>query len=226
MTTDGTRAQPWTLKTPSGQAETQAYRDETLDPRWSCRSGRAALTSRSRRSRAPSRRGAAHPTTRSAAGMASRRACAGVSVCTCRPSWRSWAWPRSNTSPQQPDARRVGGGRKRTRILAARAPHLGRLLVLRDVGVAPAPAAGVVVGRPRGCHPPAHAQLPLCHELGRAAGTPAPILQERLGRSWRMGPCRLASSWTGRGPLASRLRDRLSESDVIGVRKRLRSPIP
>src|SRR5215471_5202946 len=32
MTTDGTRAQPWTLKTPSGQAEYQAYRDETLDP--------------------------------------------------------------------------------------------------------------------------------------------------------------------------------------------------
>lgn len=28
----GTKAKPWTLKTPSGQSEFQAYRDETLDP--------------------------------------------------------------------------------------------------------------------------------------------------------------------------------------------------
>jgi hypothetical protein len=28
----GTRGEPWTLKTPSGQAEFQAFRDETLDP--------------------------------------------------------------------------------------------------------------------------------------------------------------------------------------------------
>jgi len=28
----GTRESPWTLKTPSGQAEYRAYRDETLDP--------------------------------------------------------------------------------------------------------------------------------------------------------------------------------------------------
>lgn len=28
----GTRGQPWFLKTPSGQSEFQAYRDETLDP--------------------------------------------------------------------------------------------------------------------------------------------------------------------------------------------------
>jgi hypothetical protein len=28
----GTREQPWTLKTPSGGAEFQAFRDETLDP--------------------------------------------------------------------------------------------------------------------------------------------------------------------------------------------------
>jgi hypothetical protein len=28
----GTREEPWTLKTPSGQAEFQAFRDETLDP--------------------------------------------------------------------------------------------------------------------------------------------------------------------------------------------------
>ena len=28
----GTREQPWTLATPSGQAQFQAYRDETLDP--------------------------------------------------------------------------------------------------------------------------------------------------------------------------------------------------
>lgn len=28
----GTKGQPWNLKTPSGQSEFQAYRDETLDP--------------------------------------------------------------------------------------------------------------------------------------------------------------------------------------------------
>ncbi|MDQ6884526.1 MAG: hypothetical protein M3077_09895 [Candidatus Dormibacteraeota bacterium] len=28
----GTKAKPWTLKTPSGSSEFQAYRDETLDP--------------------------------------------------------------------------------------------------------------------------------------------------------------------------------------------------
>ena len=28
----GTRERPWTLKTPSGQAEFQAFRDETLEP--------------------------------------------------------------------------------------------------------------------------------------------------------------------------------------------------
>jgi hypothetical protein len=28
----GTKAEPWNLKTPSGQSEFQAYRDETLDP--------------------------------------------------------------------------------------------------------------------------------------------------------------------------------------------------
>jgi hypothetical protein len=32
MTTDGTRERPWTVKTPSGQAEYQAYRDEAFDP--------------------------------------------------------------------------------------------------------------------------------------------------------------------------------------------------
>jgi hypothetical protein len=31
-TGDGTPADPWTLATPSGQSEFQAYRDETLDP--------------------------------------------------------------------------------------------------------------------------------------------------------------------------------------------------
>jgi hypothetical protein len=31
-TGSGTRESPWTLRTPSGQAEYQAYRDETLDP--------------------------------------------------------------------------------------------------------------------------------------------------------------------------------------------------
>jgi hypothetical protein len=31
-TGSGTREQPWTLKTPSGQAEYQAFRDETLNP--------------------------------------------------------------------------------------------------------------------------------------------------------------------------------------------------
>ena len=31
-TTAGTKDSPWTLKTPSGQSEFQAYRDETLDP--------------------------------------------------------------------------------------------------------------------------------------------------------------------------------------------------
>ena len=31
-TAGGTREQPWTLKTPSGGAEFQAFRDETLDP--------------------------------------------------------------------------------------------------------------------------------------------------------------------------------------------------
>jgi hypothetical protein len=29
---DGTRARPWKLKTPSGQSEFTAFRDETLDP--------------------------------------------------------------------------------------------------------------------------------------------------------------------------------------------------
>ena len=29
---EGTRERPWTLKTPSGQADFTAYRDETLDP--------------------------------------------------------------------------------------------------------------------------------------------------------------------------------------------------
>ncbi len=29
---DGTREQPWTLKTPSGQSEYQAWRDESRDP--------------------------------------------------------------------------------------------------------------------------------------------------------------------------------------------------
>ena len=29
---DGTKQRPWTLKTPSGQSEYQAYRDETTDP--------------------------------------------------------------------------------------------------------------------------------------------------------------------------------------------------
>jgi hypothetical protein len=31
-TGSGTRERPWTLKTPSGQAEYEAFRDETLDP--------------------------------------------------------------------------------------------------------------------------------------------------------------------------------------------------
>ena len=30
--TEGTREQPWTLKTPSGQSEFTAFRDEALDP--------------------------------------------------------------------------------------------------------------------------------------------------------------------------------------------------
>jgi hypothetical protein len=29
---DGTKQRPWTLRTPSGQSEYQAYRDETTDP--------------------------------------------------------------------------------------------------------------------------------------------------------------------------------------------------
>ena len=32
MKTKGTKDHPWTLKTPSGQSEYSAYRDETLDP--------------------------------------------------------------------------------------------------------------------------------------------------------------------------------------------------
>jgi len=32
MTDDGTREQPWTLNTPSGQSEYQAWRDEDADP--------------------------------------------------------------------------------------------------------------------------------------------------------------------------------------------------
>jgi hypothetical protein len=32
VTGQGTKDEPWTLKTPSGQSEFQMYRDETLDP--------------------------------------------------------------------------------------------------------------------------------------------------------------------------------------------------
>ncbi len=32
VTGRGTKDEPWTLRTPSGQSEFQAYRDETLDP--------------------------------------------------------------------------------------------------------------------------------------------------------------------------------------------------
>src|SRR5215471_11719656 len=79
----------------------------------------------------------------------------------------------------RPGARRAHTvGPQSGRIFAAHAPHLGRWLLLRDIGIAPARAARVVVGRPRGA------------------------------------TLRLASSWTGRGPLASRLRDRPSDSDV------------
>src|SRR5215469_5842538 len=77
------------------------------------------------------------------------------------------------------------------RISGGHAPHLGRLLRPRGAGFFGSDAR-VVVGRPRGCHPPAHAQLPLCHGVGRAADTPAPSTRS-AGALQVPGPGRLAS---------------------------------
>src|SRR6266851_4401408 len=93
----GTKDEPWNLKTPPGTSEFQMYRDEKADPpALVCLVGKTELryqlrslddlhsmlktrgdwmplarpTSRSLLPRARSRRGAAQPTTRSAAGTA------------------------------------------------------------------------------------------------------------------------------------------------------------
>jgi hypothetical protein len=93
----GTRENPWRLTTPSGQSEYEAYRDESADPpalvvqvgKTELRYALSAIDDlhamlerhgdwmplgsaddRSRRPRAPSRRGRARPPIRSAAGTA------------------------------------------------------------------------------------------------------------------------------------------------------------
>ena len=123
----GTREQPWVLKTPPGTSEFQMYRDETLNPpALVCTVGKTELRYHSRcledlhamlkargdwmplgsaDEQKPAAEGTveawgARLTTPSAAGTDSRRACAAASGCTCRRSWKFWAWPRWSTTPR------------------------------------------------------------------------------------------------------------------------------
>ena len=123
----GTREDPWVLTTPPGTSEFEAYRDPEPDPpalvvqvgatqlRYHLRcidDLHAMLVERGdwvllgnadeqKDGQARHRRGVGPRgrTTRSAAGTASRRACAAGSATTCRRCSRRSGWPRSSTRP-------------------------------------------------------------------------------------------------------------------------------
>ena len=131
---EGTKDDPWVLKTPPGSSEYTMYRDERpIRQRWCARSGRRpcattcapstiCMPGSSRRvtgcrwggrraegprPTAPSRRGVARPTTLSAGGTGCARATAGASACTCRRCSRSSASQRSLTTPRNNKMRAV-----------------------------------------------------------------------------------------------------------------------
>ena len=108
---NGTKDDPWRLRTPPGTSEYTMYRDESLDPpALVCQVGKTTLSYRLRcledleamlkehgdwmplgsadeskpAAEGPSRHGHVRTRIRSAAGTASRRACAGASRCMCR----------------------------------------------------------------------------------------------------------------------------------------------
>ena len=115
----GTKDDPWQLKTPPGTSEYTMYRDDSVDPPLIvCQVGSTKLTYLARAiddlhvmlkahgdwmelgaadEQKPTTPGTveawgAPRTTPSAAGTASGRAIAADSGCTCRHSWKRWAW--------------------------------------------------------------------------------------------------------------------------------------
>jgi hypothetical protein len=123
---EGTREQPWVLRTPSGQSEFVVFRDESLDPpALVCQVGKTELRYHLRclddlhqmltergdwvpLGNADEQKPAAEGTVEAwvgprtipwAAGTGSRRACAAASATTCRRSWSGSGWPRSSTTP-------------------------------------------------------------------------------------------------------------------------------
>ena len=121
----GTPTDPWQLTTPPGSSAFEAYRDPDADPpalvvqvgktqfryHLSCIEDLHAMLTeygdwmplgsadeQKPRPTGRSRRGDVRPTTRSAAGTGSRRACAGGSATTSRPSSKRSASPRSSTT--------------------------------------------------------------------------------------------------------------------------------
>ena len=147
----GTPQDPWVLKTPPGSSEFEAYRDPDAAPpalvvqvgatelRYHLRcieDLHAMLTERgdwmplgNADEQKPAKPDtveawAGPPTTRSAAGTASRRACAAASATTCRRCSRRSAWPRSSTTHATTGCER-GDGQASPRLEPRRRQHRG-----------------------------------------------------------------------------------------------------
>ena len=161
-TGDGTPADPWTLATPSGQSEFQAYRDETLDPPALVVSGRqdraalpAALHRRSARDAGRARRlDAAGQRRRAEAGRRGHRRGLGAlrrqprrrlvraqegparagSPTTCRRCSSGSAWPRWSTTRAT-----TGCGRSRPKPRGLRRGAVGWQAPRHAIPASPSP---------------------------------------------------------------------------------------
>jgi hypothetical protein len=165
---DETADSPWTLRTPSGQSEYQAWRDEAAKPpalvvqvgKSQLRYHLAALDDLhamlaahgdwmplgSADEQKPAadgkwRRGRGPPTTRWAAGTGSRRACAGGSPTTCRRCLRRWARRGGAQPAQQPHARDLSFSR----------PSAFRVVAAEPVDVSGRARAAAAERRPQSC---------------------------------------------------------------------------
>ena len=148
-TGSGTKDDPWVLTTPPGTSGVPMWRDDAADPpAIVCQVGGTQLKYDSAGHRRPPRDaqgarrldaarwrrraeagarglgrglGPLRVATRSAAGTASRRACAAGSASTCRRCSRRSAWPRSPTTPRTTGCARalMAPGRRRAPSRAA-----------------------------------------------------------------------------------------------------------
>ena len=121
---DGTRANPWRLKTPPGTSEYEMYRDESADPpRLVCVVGKTTLGYQLRciedlhamlkehgdgmplgaaDEQKPAAEGTVEAWGRSVDNpvggwYGTKKICGAGSACTCRHCWERWAWPSWST---------------------------------------------------------------------------------------------------------------------------------